>query len=772
MRLKHKIRLGASLLAALPVIIASLIISTHASNTSQQALHSSAESRLVAARDITKSRIEDYFNVIQKQIITFSKNTMTINAAKDFTTSFSSYKTDTNYPVDQAKSELMSYYQNDFLNEYKKRNTQSLPSVSNWIEQLDKDSLVLQHKFIAANPHKLGEKDKLTEITDNTNYAKYHRKYHPVFKEYQQQFGYYDIFIADIESGDIVYSVFKELDYSTSLINGPFSQTGIGQVFKSIKNSSAKSAITDFSSYPPSYEDPASFIASPIIENGQTIAVLIFQMPIDIINGIMTYNGNWGERGLGTSGESYIVGADKKARSMSRFLIEDKNSYLALLKTTGTAPSIIETIKAKNTNIGLQTINTRGTNSALSGKIGFDIFPDYRNVPVLSAYSPLNITGLNWVILSEIDKEEAYEPAYILKEDILYVASVVTLILAVIGLLMGIFFANKFTSPIIQLSTLLNNIEKDADLTIRSTYISQDEIGDASQSLNQMLVQFHDGMQHVATSSQQIASAAKNTLNISTQTQKNINKQRLATEQVATAINQMSATVQQVAENISKTASAAHQAYNETNSGDIVVKQTIEKILSFADKMSAGTQSIRSLEQESENIGAVVDVIKSIADQTNLLALNAAIEAARAGEQGRGFAVVADEVRTLAGRTQESTEEINSMVERLQLGARESVDLMNNSQSEIQQVVEQAHKAGDALTNISNAVNEINQMSTQIAVASEEQVSVTEEINQNLVQINTIATETSSDSERTAQSSDALSALAHNLEHLVKQFKT
>ncbi|MET1257107.1 methyl-accepting chemotaxis protein [Aliikangiella maris] len=770
MNLKHKILFGAIFLATIPVIITSFVISQHATSSSEISQHESARSRLVAVRDITKSRIEDYFTLIRKQVDTLSKNRMVVEAAKDFQLSFGNYKSEITFNRSNALSQLSQYYTQQFGAEYQQRNSLDKSPENSWLNQLDDDSIALQFKLIANSNFPLGEKDKLADMQDASEYAIHHSRYHPVFRDYLQQFGYYDIFIADINTGDIIYSVFKELDYSTSLINGPFAQSGIGQAFNQAKNTRA-TYITDFSPYSPSYEDPAAFIATPISDAGRIIGILIFQMPIDRINQIMTYNGNWQTMGLGNSGESYIVGPDKKARTLSRFLIEDKNDYLKTLSQSGLSDAVLKVITTKNTNIGLQPVETPGVGKALAGSEGFEIFNDYRDIPVLSAYAPLNIEGLNWVILSEVDKEEAFLPSQKLSNDILYASIIVSIIVATFGVIFGIFFAKRITRPILDLSTLLQNIQKTSDLTIRSKNHDTDEIGEASQSLNKMLEQFHDGMQHVAKSSTQIAQTTETTLSISAETQKNIDEQRTSTEMVATAINQMTATVQEVTQNISKTSDSANRAFQETSSGDKVVKQTIQEILSFADNIQAAADAIEQLEQESENIGSVVDVIKSIADQTNLLALNAAIEAARAGEQGRGFAVVADEVRTLAGRTQESTEEINKMVERLQNGASGSVSLMKGNLSQIQQVVEQAQKAGKALTNISSAVNEINEMSTQIAVASEQQVRVTQDVSENIIQINSIAAKTVDDSRKTAKSSQSLAELAATLENLVHQFK-
>ena len=235
------------------------------------------------------------------------------------------------------------------------------------------------------------------------------------------KFGYYDIFLADPETGDLVYTVFKELDFSTSMIDGPYAKSGIGQAFEGANTGTTTETvtITDFAPYGPAYQDQAGFIASPIFDGEQKIGVLIFQMPIDIVNSIMTNDGKWSEVGLGGPGETYLIGEDSTMRNQSRFLIEDQPNYLKIIQASGLPKHIIELINAKHTSIGLQPIKTKGAEAALSGTTGFEIFPDYRGVSVMSAYSPLSIQGLSWAIMSEIDEAEAFRGVHTLQHEIM-----------------------------------------------------------------------------------------------------------------------------------------------------------------------------------------------------------------------------------------------------------------------------------------------------------------------------------------------------------------
>ena len=311
----------------------------------------------------------------------------------------------------------------------------------------------------------------------------------------------------------------------------------------------------------------------------------------------------------------------------------------------------------------------------------------------------------------------------------------------------------------------------EGDLNARVDYESRDEMGQIAQMVNQMAENFRRTVNEVKDAVTRLASAAEETSVVTAQTTSGISQQQTETSQVATAINQMSATVHEVARNAVEAAAAAQEADITFAEGKQVIDRVIKAIGDLAAEVESAAGVIQQLDAESKNIGSVLDVIKSIAEQTNLLALNAAIEAARAGEQGRGFAVVADEVRTLAGRTQESTKEIEEMISKLQAGTNNAVKAMGKGREMTQFGVEQAAAAGKALETINTAVDRISGMNTQIAGAAEEQSTVTEEINRSIASINEVAEQSAVGAQQTAAASDDLAKLADQLKGLVDRFK-
>jgi methyl-accepting chemotaxis protein len=311
----------------------------------------------------------------------------------------------------------------------------------------------------------------------------------------------------------------------------------------------------------------------------------------------------------------------------------------------------------------------------------------------------------------------------------------------------------------------------DGDLTSTIDVTREDEFGELMRGLKTMQQRLLEMISKIGKTTQQLSSMSQQVSSVMMKTNENIQQQHQETEQISSAMREMSSAVREVLQSVTDSANAANGANTETEKGSKLVKDAIEGIQHLAELIEQTSELIQNVERDSENINKVLDVIKGIAEQTNLLALNAAIEAARAGEQGRGFAVVADEVRTLAGRTQDSTEEINNIIDKLQTGARNSVVAMEQSREKTHAVVDQAALAGASLTTISESVSHIDMMSGNIATATQEQSVVAENMDNNVMRISEMAKHNAETVNQTYQAGTELTRIATELKGLVEKFR-
>ncbi len=341
-----------------------------------------------------------------------------------------------------------------------------------------------------------------------------------------------------------------------------------------------------------------------------------------------------------------------------------------------------------------------------------------------------------------------------------------------VSLLAAYFLPILVANQVRQISHRIQNIaEGDGDLTARLPVNTNDELGQLATNVNQFIEKLQRIIGSVLANAAEVSKAAESLLVVSSNSQCAADDQCHAITMVVTAVNELTMAIQEVARNTSNTAQNTKEATAITDRGQERIHLAVERVQGLATRISETAEFMLRLEGEAKNVTSVIDVIRGVAEQTNLLALNAAIEAARAGEQGRGFAVVADEVRTLASRTQQSTTDIHGMLSKLQQGVQHAVDAMGSSAAMTSEAVTSATEAGDSLTGISTAVKQISDMTLQIATAAEEQSSVTSEIDKNLVQINSLAMNNAEGASKTAVESQRLNELSIQLRQLLMQFK-
>ncbi|WP_286830925.1 MULTISPECIES: methyl-accepting chemotaxis protein [Kordiimonas] len=649
-----------------------------------------------------------------------------------------------------------------------------------WSEVEGNPKDTLQRQYITDNPHPTGEKDKLYDAGDGSAYNAAHVQFHPWFHSLQQRRGYYDVFLFDL-GGNLVYSVFKELDYATNMYSGEWRDTDLANAFKAAlkEGVGGSDSFFDFEPYAPSHGAAASFISQAIpAEDGSTAGVLVFQMPIDRINNIMQKND-----GMGESGETYIVGSDRLMRSDSRFSEES-----TILKTRVTG----------------QTVD-----AGLRGKQGIEIVEDYRGIDVVSAYVPFEFLGAKWVLLGEIDVAEMEEPVVGIGWMMMTIATAAALVMAV-G---GFFFARTITVPIHKMVGVMGKLaEGNSDVDVPYQDLN-DEIGEMAttvQVFKENLVERRrlrdEARQEEAAKAEREAAREREAaerreaeiarereeaeakeamakqmtdliLGFDQQTAELLETVSSAATELESTARSMSGTAQHTNELTATVASAAEEATVNVQTVASATEELSVSISEIGQQISRSTEANTSAAKKAEEAGAVmneleaassaitevVQLINDIAEQTNLLALNATIEAARAGDAGKGFAVVASEVKSLAGQTAKATDQIEQQIRSVQ----EKTSVATVSMSDIRKAVQETLELASA---VAASVEQQRAATDEIARNIQEAASGTQEVNQNITSVAQGASETMTASGQVLDASGEVSSVSNTLKQSVEQF--
>lgn len=472
------------------LICALISIITIAFNSWSHANKSLTEANLLHLVSLRTERIKSvqkFFKQHQSNLKVLSTSQTIISAVNDFQVGYDLISLYNNTINEEQKKKLIRYYRNVFYKRMK-NNIKDLRKFEDFTA-LSKPASYLQFQYIADNPNSLGEKDLLIRREDGSYYSAVHEKYHDQLRVIAKEYQFNDFLLIDKDDGNIVYSVYKNTDFGTNIIKGPYANSTLSRLVQSVIKDPIpnKIYVRDFENYEPTLGAPQIILAMPIFDKKTFTGIMVAQIPSNAINDIMTHNQSWEKDGLGESGEVYLLGSDSLMRSNSRFLIEDKPSYLSSLKNNGEDPTALTRIDLLNTSVLQQTVKTRAAVDVLNGKTGSQTINSYYGSSVISVYSPLNITGLKWSVLAEKNMSEVTQSTRDLQLTIMISAVSLVILIGAFAMI----YSTMFMRPILAMLDSAKAYLGEGRFT-KLNINKSDEIGQLAGDFNRLINRLED----------------------------------------------------------------------------------------------------------------------------------------------------------------------------------------------------------------------------------------------------------------------------------------
>jgi len=484
MNIKVKLTSSYLLTSMFSMLMLSITIAYSTLSSMHQSLIKDEQKKLDIVRLAKTKHVEDYINSYEKLIKSYANNLIVTESLPKLIKSFNKFSKLVTVEPKRLDNNLRNYYHNIFGDSFKKSSGELIKDIDDLFVNLDDDSKSLQYAYVTREPN--SPRNKITTVIENTGYDKIHKRLHSSLLTPLKEYNLLDIYLIDANNGDIVYSANKKIDFATSLITGPYTNSGLSSAFRnSLKMNKDEIFINDVTKYIPSFNTCSLFISTPVYIKDKLVGVIVFQLAIDEINKIMSFDNKWGKAGLGKTGESYIVGVDYKMRSNSRVFIEDKNKYLKLLKQMNIPESMQEKIMQAATTVGMQEIRTKSAENIYKNKEGFVIDKNYFNQNTFSSYGPIKVSNLKWGVISEQSNIEVLQEYYSIRQLIILTAIFIFVIISIIVTVVCLQLSRYLSSKISLASDFVNNIST-GNLDNMLEVTANDELGQLAESLLSM----------------------------------------------------------------------------------------------------------------------------------------------------------------------------------------------------------------------------------------------------------------------------------------------
>jgi len=848
---KTKILISSLTLAVIPVLVSNMFLGERAIHDSTVIATSQANQLLSALRDTKNAQLIDYLNSLKKQLSAVAASSGTIQATNDFSKTVLDFG-DIDPPSERElagySKAVRNYFTGDYSKAYSSLNAGEQVDIEKIMPKADVDTAFtwLQYRYVKLNPNKVGEKKKmLRNMLDQLPYDDHHARYHPGFSKLIEELDFRDLYLINIKSDRVVYSVNKGADYAMRLSGTQLEKTSIGKLYNRIKNNPDTAfAVEDFNDYIPDFHRLSGFAGVPIYETikknntltniekndfygKRLIGVLIVQFSDAVITNLLTNQQNWAGVGLGKTGEVYLANQNKKAASDLRPFLENADSFDKAMKLRGLTDDDIDRMKSNGSSAGAVEVHAKSVDLALSGKQGVIEEKNYLGQPVLTAYSLLNAYGLKWAILAQMGTKEALAPVQDMDEAITKTSWTVAAVVIVIAIMLAIFFARLITAPLESIegtvrrlnkgqfearcrittgdeyqslgdaidtmvderaqflrseeaSKLLNKhiikvLEAVSELSERNLTVNvpvtEDIIGPVADALNLMTEEISDMIRHVRKISDDVGTSSETLSHLAEDVDVLSKEERGELEKMVARLSDASHSLSEISEVATHSNNVAQKARDHVQQAHDTVKHAASGMHDIREVIHETEKRIKRLGERSQEISGITDIINTIAERTHVLSINASMQAAAAGEAGRGFSVVADEVQRLAESSRNATAQIATLVKNIQVETLDASETMSRTIEQVIAGTKLADEAGRIMQQSDEITAQLAETMHTIAKQSTDQANLGLELRKDAEGLRSKSEQTTSKIQAQNRETDQLTNFASQLQKSIATFK-